>query len=244
MFALFKKEVRGFFSSLSGYIVVGLFLIITGLLLWIIPDTGFNIGENGYANLDGLFILAPWLFLFLVPAITMRMFAEEKKTGTIELLLTRPISDLQLVGAKYLAALSVVLLALLPTTVYYLTIYRLSSPVGNVDSAGILGSYIGLILLCSAFAAVGNFASAATDNQIVSFLLSLVLCFFLYTGFDFFSELGFPLVVRNFISQLGMSEHYAALSRGVIDSRDVIYFLSITFVFLFFTRFLLEKRKW
>lgn len=244
MFALFKKEVRGFFNSLSGYVVVGLFLAATGLLLWVTPDTGFNIPENGFANLDSLFILAPWLFLFLIPAITMRMFAEEKKTGTIDLLLTRPLTDFQLVFAKYLAGLVLVVISLLPTVIYYITISQLAAPAGNVDTAGIIGSYLGLLFLCSAFVAVGNFASAVTDNQIVSFLLALVACFFLYTGFDFVSDLGFPNIVRNIVSQLGMSSHFAALSRGVIDTQDVVYFVTVTLLFLFLTRFQLEKRKW
>ncbi len=244
MYSLFKKEVNSFFASLSGYVVVLVFLAATGLLLWIIPGTDFNIPENGYATLDGLFILSPWLFLFLIPAITMRMFAEENKTGTIELLMTRPVTDLQIVTSKYLAAVLLVVLSLLPTIIYFISIHRLASPVGNVDSAGIIGSYIGLLFLCSGFSAIGIFCSAATNNQIVSFILALLLSFFFYSGFDFLSSLGFSPFISNIISQFGMSNHYASLSRGVIDTRDVIYFLSVTLLFLLSTRFILEKRKW
>ena len=244
MIALFKKEVSGFFSSLSGYVVVAIFLIATGLMLWIIPDTSYNIPDNHYATLDGLFIISPWLFLFLIPAVTMRMFAEENKTGTIELLMTRPISDFQIVLAKYLASFALIVISILPTLIYFISIYLFASPSGNVDAAGIFGSYLGLLFLCSAFASIGNFCSAASSNQIVAFLLSLIMCFFFYSGFDLMSGLGFPNVISNIIAQFGISNHYASLSRGVIDSRDVVYFVSLTMFFLLLTRFTLEKRKW
>lgn len=244
MFSLFRKEVNGFFGSLSGYVVVALFLAANGLLLWIIPGTDFNVPDSGYASMDGLFILSPWLFLFLIPAITMRMFAEENRSGTIELLMTRPLTDLQIVLAKYLASIVLVVISLAPTLVYFISVHRLASPVGNVDTAGITGAYIGLLLLCSGFVAIGVFTSAATSNQIVAFLLSLLTGFFFYTGFDFLSSIGLPLGVSNFIAQLGISSHYASLSRGVIDSRDVVYFLSLSALFVLLTRFTLEKRKW
>lgn len=244
MHALFKKEVNGFFATLSGYVVLTIFLAANGLLLWIIPDTEFNIPDSGYATLDGLFILSPWLFLFLIPAITMRMFAEENKTGTIELLMTRPLTDFQIVFAKYLASVFLVVVALLPTLIYYISIYRLASPSGNVDSAGIAGSYLGLLFLSSGFCAVGVFASAISNNQIVAFLVALLTCFFLYFGFDALSTLSSQQWLNNLIARLGMSDHYAALSRGVIDTRDVVYFLSVTVFFLMWTRFILEKRKW
>lgn len=244
MFSLFKKEVNGFFGTLSGYVVTAVFLATTGLLLWVIPGTDFNIPENGYAVLDGLFILAPWLFLFLIPAITMRMFAEEHRLGTIELLMTRPLTDMQIVLAKFYAAVLLTLLSLLPTLVYFISVWRLAAPTGNVDVAGIAGSYLGLVFLCSGFASIGLWASAVTGNQIVSFLLAMLTGFFFYSGFDFFSATGLPVGISNIIASFGMSNHFTSLSRGVIDSRDVIYFLSLTFLFLLLTRFILEKRKW
>lgn len=244
MYSLFKKEVNGFFGTLSGYVVTAVFLATTGLLLWILPGTDFNIPDNGYAVLDGLFILAPWLFLFLIPAITMRMFAEEHRLGTIELLMTRPLTDMQIILAKFLAAVLLTILSLLPTLVYFISIWRLAAPMGNVDAAGIAGSYLGLLFLCSGFASIGLWASAVTGNQIVSFLLAMLAGFFFYSGFDFFSAAGLPTGISNILSVFGMSNHFASLSRGVIDTRDVIYFLSLTVFFLMLTRFILEKRKW
>lgn len=244
MFSLFRKEVSGFFSSISGYLVIMVFLVATGLFLWVLPDTETNIPDSGYAAMDGLFVLAPWIFLFLLPAVTMRTFAEENKTGTIELLLTRPLTDLQIVTAKYLASVILALISLLPTLIYFITIYRLASPAGNVDVAGISGSYVGLLFLCSGFAAIGVFSSAVSNSQIIAFILSLLLCFFFYTGFDLLASMGIPPSLGSVIAYFGISNHYASLSRGVIDSRDVIYFLSLTVFFLLLTRFVLEKRKW
>lgn len=221
-----------------------IFLLSVGLLLWIFPETSFSIPDNRIAALDGLFVAAPWLFLFLIPAICMRMFSEEKKSGTIELLLTRPLSEFQLVFAKYLAACTLVVFSLAPTLIYYFTIHRLAVPSGNVDTAGIAGSYIGLLFLSSGFVAIGIFASTQSSNQIVSFLLAIVLCFFFYAGFDAFALLGIPVNAQLVLSQLGISNHYAAMSRGVLDSRDLLYFLSLTTIFLLLARFSLEKRKW
>lgn len=211
--------------------------------MWIFPGNN-NVIESGYANLDPLFVLAPWLFLFLIPAVTMRMFAEEQKSGTIELLLTQPVSDLQIVMAKFFAAVILVLISLTPTLVYYVSVYRLATPTGNIDTAGITGSYIGLIFLCSGFSAIGVFASTLTNNQIVSFILALILSFFFYSGFDFISGIISSEKAGNILARLGMSSHYSSLSRGVIDSRDIVYFLSISLLFIFLSRFILEKRKW
>ncbi|MFM2206129.1 MAG: hypothetical protein RL213_104 [Bacteroidota bacterium] len=244
MFSLFKKEVNGFFSTLSGYVVIILFLATTGLLLWVIPGTDFNIPDNRYAVMDGLFILAPWLFLFLIPAITMRMFAEENRSGTIELLMTSPLSDLEIVLAKYFAAVLLTVLALIPTLFYFVSIWRLASPPGNIDVAGTAGSYLGLIFLCSGFASIGIFASAITSNQIVSFLTGMLLCFYFYSGFDFLGSVALPEGAANVIARFGMSSHFSALSRGVIDTRDAVYFISLSAFFLLLTRFTLEKRKW
>ena len=243
MFALFKKEINSFLSSLIGYIVITVFLLINGLFLWILP-TDFNIMDTGYANLDGLFLLAPFVFLFLIPAITMRSFADEKKGGTIEFLLTKPLSDLQIILAKYFAGLVLIIFSLIPTFIYYYSVYRLGYPVGNLDSGGIWGSYIGLLFLAAAFNSIGLFASSITENQIASFIVSLFLCGFAYIGFEFVSQLAFFGKVDLFIQSLGISAHYSSMSRGVIDTRDVIYFLSFISLFVLLTKISLESRKW
>lgn len=244
MFALFRKEINSFFSSLTGYIVLFVFLSGTGLIMWVFPGSDFNIIEYGYATLDSLFVLAPWLFLFLIPAVTMRMFAEEQKSGTIELLLTKPLSDMHIVAAKYLSAVFLVLIALLPTLIYFISLYYLATPTGNIDVAGIFGSYIGLIFLCSGFSAIGIFCSALSSNQIVAFILAVLFSFFFYMGFEFIGSIVSSPLLNNILSSMGVSLHYKSLSRGVIDSRDIIYFISLTALFLFLTRFILEKRKW
>lgn len=243
MYALFKKEINNFLNSLIGIMVVVVFLLITGLFLWVF-QSDFNIMTFGYANLDGLFILAPWVFLFLVPAVTMRSFAEEKRTGTIEILLTKPLSDRQIIMAKYLASVVLVILALLPTLIYYFSVYQLSLPAGNVDSGGIWGSYIGLFFLSAAFVAIGIFCSSITNNQILAFILSVFLCGFLYIGFDLIYSMALFGKVDLFILQLGMSSHYSSLSRGVIDTRDLLYFLSVIVLFLSLTKIILSSRKW
>ena len=211
--------------------------------MWVLP-TDSNILDNGYANIDALFMLAPWVFLFLIPAITMRSFADEKKSGTIELLLTRPLSDLQIILAKYFAGVTLVLFSLLPTLIYYYSVHRLGSPVGNIDTGGMWGSYIGLLFLGAAFVSIGIFASAVTDNQVISFILSLFLCFFIYTGFDFLSSFAFFGKIDNIILALGINTHYMSMSRGVVDSRDIIYFVSLVAIFIVSTRTVLESRKW
>lgn len=227
-----------------GYIVIIVFLLTLGLIMWIFPGADFNIIESGFSNIDPLFIIAPWVFLFLIPAVTMKMFAEEHRSGTIEILLTQPVSDIQIVLAKYFSAVILLLIALVPTSIYYITVYQLANPVGNIDTAGIIGSYIGLIFLCSGFASIGVFASALTNNQIVSFILAVILSFFFYIGFEFLASIVSNPVIGNILAGLGISSHYASLSRGVIDTRDVIYFISLTLLFIFSTRFILEKRKW
>ncbi len=241
MYALFKKEIFNFLSSLMGIVTVVVFLLITGLFLWVF-ESDFNILSFGYAGLDGLFVLAPWVFLFLVPAITMRSFAEERRTGTIEMLVTKPLSDWQIVGGKYLAGVALVVLALVPTFIYFFSVSQLAMPVGNVDTGGIWGSYIGLFFLTSSFVAVGVFCSSITNNQILSFILAIFLCGLIYIGFD----LVYSMFGRSdlFIQQLGMASHYSSMSRGVIDSRDVIYFCSVVALFLSMTKLSLSSRKW
>src|SRR5271170_3309208 len=176
MLSLLKKEISGFLSSLIGYIVIAVFLVIIGLLMWVLPVDS-NILDGGFAGIDSLFVMAPWVFLFLIPAVTMRSFAEEKKTGTIELLLTRPLSDLEIILAKYFACIVLVILALLPTLVYYLSVSMLGYPPGNIDNGRTWGSYLGLIFLAGGFASIGVFASSISSNQVVSFIFSVILCF-------------------------------------------------------------------
>ena len=243
MYALFKKEISNFLSSLIGIMVIVVFLLITGLFLWVF-QSDFNLLSYGYANLDGLFILAPWVFLFLVPAVTMRSFAEENRTGTIEMLLTKPLSDWQIIFAKFLAGVTLVLLSLLPTAVYYFSVYRLGLPMGNLDRGGILGSYIGLFLLSSSFVAIGVFCSSVTSNQILAFILSVFLCGFAYIGFEFIFSLSLFGPIDLFIQRLGMSAHYGSISRGVVDTRDILYFLSVIALFLSMTKLVLSSRKW
>ncbi|MCC7244965.1 MAG: gliding motility-associated ABC transporter permease subunit GldF [Saprospiraceae bacterium] len=243
MYSIFKKEIGLFFSSLIGYLVVGVFLIMLGLMLWIFPE--FSILEGKYANLDALFSISPMVFMFLIPAVTMRSFAEEKQSGTIELLVTRPISDFQIVLGKFLASLVLVIFALLPTLLYYITVYQLGAPAGNLDSGGIAGSYIGLIFLAAAFVSIGIFSSSLTNNQIVSFILAVFMCFMVYLSFDFLSRLPvFFGKTDDIVQSLGIDYHYNSISRGVIDTRDVVYFLSVIAVFLGATLLTLGKRRW
>lgn len=243
MYTLFRKELSTFLSSLIGYTVIIVFLLVNGLFLWVFPQQ-LNIFDYGFASLDNYFTLAPWVFLFLIPAITMRSFAEELKAGTMEMLLTKPITEFEIILAKYLAALVLVLFAILPTLVYYLAVYKLGMPPGNLDQGGTWGSYIGLLFLGAGFAAIGIFASAISGNQIVSFLIAVFLCGFIYIGFDFIYNLSVFGSFGLFISQLGIDAHYAGMSRGVIDTRDVLYFLSLVTFFLLLTRFFLQRRKW
>jgi ABC-2 type transport system permease protein len=243
MFTLLKKEISGFLNSLIGYIVIGVFLLINGLFLWVFP-LDFNIPDYGYANIDGLFLLAPFVFLFLIPAITMRSFADEKKSGTIELLLTKPLSDLQIILAKYFAGVILVLISIIPTLIYFITVYRLGFPTGNIDIGGTWGSYIGLLFLGASFAAVGLFSSSLSDNQIVSFITSVFICGFTYLGFEFIYSLDLFGKIDLFIKTLGISTHYASMSRGVVDTRDLVYFLSFITFFLLLTKISLQSRKW
>lgn len=243
MYTLLKKEISGFFSSLTGYIVIIVFLIINSLFMWIFPGST-NVLDSGYATLDTLFTIAPWVFLFLAPAVTMRMFADEKKSGTIELLLTRPISDFQIIFAKYLAGLILVLFSILPTLIYFYSVYRLGNPVGNIDTGGTWGSFIGLFFLAGIYVAIGVLSSSFTENQIVAFIVGMLLCFIAYIGFDYLSELTALKSIDGFVINLGINEHYKSMSRGVIDSRDMIYFISVIAFFLLITKTILQSRKW
>ena len=243
MIALYKKELAAFFSSLIGYLAIGVFLALTGLLLWVFPGS-LNVLDYGYATLDGLFFAAPMLYLFLIPAITMRLLAEEKKNGTLELLLTKPLGEWGIVWAKFLAGLTLVALSLLPTLVYYFSLRALGDPVGNIDTGSVAGSYIGLLFLSAAFVAIGFFASSLTDNQIVAFILGALLCAVCHWGFDMVFRMGFLGQTGLFLKGLGMAQHYESMSRGVVDTRDVLYFLSVAALFLLLTRLMLQRRTW
>jgi len=243
MYSLFKKELSVFFSSLIGYIVIIVFLVANSLFMWVFPGDS-NVLDLGYSSIDTLFIISPWVFLFLVPAVTMRLFSDEKKSGTLELLLTKPLSDLQIILAKYFAGLVLVLFSLLPTLIYFLSIYRLGNPVGNIDTGGTWGSFIGLFFLASIYVAIGIFASSLTENQIIAFIISMLLSFVFYIGFDSLGTLDLFSKIDSFIFNLGINEHYRSMSRGVIDTRDIIYFLSIISGFLVMTKTVLQSRKW
>lgn len=241
MRSLIGKEIRGFLGSLIGHIVIVVFLLITGLFLWVFPD---NILDLGYADLGPLFFLAPWVFLFLVPAVTMRSFSEERRTGTIELLLTKPITEFKLVFSKYIAAVVLVLLALLPTLVYYWSVGTLALPEWNIDTGGTWGSYLGLFFLASCFTAIGIFSSSITDSQIVAFLIGVFLCFALFMGFELLSSFDAVGGLEGPLKNIGIQQHYASMSRGVIDLRDVLYFGGVIMIFLLLTRTVIQSRKW
>lgn len=242
MLSILKKELRAFFSSATGYIVIGIFLLLTGLFLWVIPGQ-FNVLDAGYANVDGLFYLAPWLFLFLCTGISMRSFAEEKQTGTWELLTTKPLSEWQLVLGKYLAGTIVVILALIPTIIYFFAVSFIAEPKGNVDAGQFWGSFIGLIFLASVYTAVGTFASSLSKNQIAAFIIGVIISFFLYYGFDLLSSFFTSGAKMHFIENLGIHSHYQSMSRGVIDSRDVVYFVVVSLIFLSMTVWRVKRMK-
>ena len=243
MRTLFKKEIIGFFSSLTGYVVIIVFLLANSLPIWAFPSR-INVIETGYASLYPMFANAHWFFLFLVPAITMRMISEERKMGTLELLFTRPVSELQIVLAKFLAAWVLVLLSLIPTLIFFWSVYRLGSTPGNLDIGGTWGSYIGLLFLGGIYSSIGIFSSSLTENQIIAFIVAVVGSFLMYLGFDFLSGIAGSGKVSFFISRLGIDFHYSSMSRGVLDSRDVLYFLMVMGLFIMSTRTVLQRRKW
>ena len=231
MLSIYKKEFHQFFSSLSGYITIILFLIINGLFLFVLKDS--NILDLGYANLDAFFNLAPWVLLFLIPAITMRSISEEFKSGTFEILKTRPITRWQIILGKYFAVLTILLIVLLPTLVYGFTVKNLSVR-GTIDFGGISGSYIGLIMLSAVFAAIGMACSGLTNNSVVAFLITAFVCLILYFGFSAISKLPIFQGGADYYTEItGIDYHYRSISRGVVDSRDVLYFISFITFFLF-----------
>lgn len=243
MFAIFRKEISGFFSSLTGYVVIIIFLLVNSLFMWVFPGQ-WNIFDNGYAGLDTLFFISPWVFLFLVPAVTMKMIAEEKRLGTIELIYSRPITERGIIYGKYLASVVLVLLALLPGLIFYISVYLLGESPGNLDKGGTIGAFIGLFFLASVYASAGIFASSLTDNQVIAFMIAILICFLLFIGFDSFAYLPGLKKLDEFVIRLGINEHYKSISRGVLDIRDAVYFIAVVAIINEATRLVLLSRKW
>jgi len=242
MYAVFKRELFSLLNSLMAYITIGVFLLASGLLLWVFPDT--SILEYGYAELTGFFSLAPFLFMFLIPAVTMRSFAEERREGTYILLASKPLTDWQIIIAKYCACLVLVLLALIPTLVYYYSVYKLGMTAGNIDTGAVIGSYLGLLLLGSSFVGIGVFASSITKNQVIAFAVAVFICFVTYSGFDALSKIFTMRYLESVFLGLSVNEHYQSISRGVLDTRDLVYFISFVLFFLGLTRLVIGGRKW
>lgn len=241
MLAILKKEINEFLDSLIAYVVIGIFLIGIGLLMWVFPET--NVLDYGYSSMETLFSLSPYVFMFLVPAITMKSFAEEKRNGTLELLYTLPFREMDIIIGKFLAGFLLVLFSLLPTLIYYFSLAYLGNPVGNIDTAGIAGSYVGLVLLGAIFTSIGVLASALTGNQIVSFILAAFLSFFFYAGFDSIASINVWSDTSFFIKNIGILAHYEVLSKGLIDLKNVAYLLTLTGVFLYVTKVILNIQK-
>lgn len=237
MTAIIKKEINAFFASTIGYLVIAVFIILSGLFLWVFKGD-YNIFDAGFADLSAFFELAPWIFLFLIPAVTMRAFSDEIKMGTLELMLTKPISLQQLVVGKYIAAILLVLIVLLPSLLYILTISDLGMQPSNWDVGSTIGSYIGLFFLILAYNAIGIFASTVSSNQIVAFITAVFICFLFYFGFEAIAEISAPF---NFIRFLGMKAHFDSVARGVLDTRDIVYFLSVSIFFISITIFKLKR---
>jgi ABC-2 type transport system permease protein len=242
MFEVFKKEVNSFLNSLIAYVVISVFLLSIGLLTWVFPET--SVLEYGFASMETLFSLGPYVFMFLIPAITMRMFAEEKKSGTLELLLTQPLTEWQIILGKYFSGFMLVVFSLLPTIIYYYSLYQLGNPVGNIDTAGVSGSYVGLALLGGVFTSIGLFASSISENQIVAFIIAVFLCFILYSGFGSLAAVDVWGQFSLALEQLGILYHYNSLSKGLLDSRNLIYFISMATIMLMLTHLILKSRKW
>ena len=242
MKALYKKEISVFFSSMIGYLIVGLFLLINSLILWH-DISDINILDNAYANMDSLFSIAPLIFLVFIPAVSMRVFAEEFNTGTIETLITKPITVLNIVFAKYLAVLTLIVISIIPTIIYVISIYFLGETIGNLDLASIVGSYIGLILLSSIFSSISVYASSLSSNQIIAFILAIIICSFFYYGLDLLSQVTFLLPVDLIMQKIGISFHYNMLSKGLIKLSDLVYFISVTLLFVKLTEGVIKSKN-
>ena len=240
MKAILLREIKSFFGSPIGYMVVAIFLILNGLFLWVF-EGDFNILNSGFADLNPFFTLAPWILIFLIPAVTMRSFSDEKKQGTIELLLTKPLTSWQIVNGKFIGAFLLIIIALIPTLVYVFVISNYGSPEGSFDLGSTVGSYFGLLFLVASYTSIGLFTSTLSENQIVAFIIAVFLCFLFYFGFEGLSTL--TASFSDFVASLGMDFHYKSISRGVIDTRDVLYFLSVTVLFLAATVYQLKSMK-
>jgi ABC-2 type transport system permease protein len=240
MKAILFREIKSFFGSPIGYLVIAIFLIINGLFLWVF-EGDFNILNSGFADLSPFFTISPWILIFLIPAVTMRSFSDEKKQGTLELLLTKPISLWQIVNGKFLGAMLLIVIAIIPTLIYVYAIYSLGLTEGNIDLGSTMGSYFGLLFLIAGYTSIGIFTSTLSENQIVAFILSVFLCFIFYFGFEGLSQVFKPF--ENTISAFGMDNHFKSMQRGVIDTRDILYFVSVTFLFLSFTVYKLKSYK-
>jgi len=242
MITLFKKEVSVFFSRLTGYLIAGGFLLLNGVLLWS-DSSKINILDYGYADMDTFFRITPLLFLLFIPAVSMRVFTEEYTNGTMETLITKPITSFQIVLCKFLSVFSLVLFAITPTLIYVISIYYIGESVGNLDLAGILGSYFGLILLCALFSSISIYASSIANSQITSFMLAIILNTLFYFGFDLLSEFSFLQNIDVIIQQIGVSFHYKMMSQGLLRFSDIVYFLSFTFLFIKLTELVIIEKK-
>jgi ABC-2 type transport system permease protein len=242
MFSILRKEISSFLNSMIAYVVIVLFLVTMGLLMWVFPDT--SVLEYGFADMETLFSMAPFVFMFLIPSITMRTFAEEKKSGTLELLFTKPLTDWDIILGKYFSTVLLIVVALVPTVVYYFSVSALGSPEGNIDTAAVIGSYIGLLLLGAVFASVGIFTSSISENQIISFIIGVFLCFILHSGFAAIASINVWGSFSYLIDSMGISYHYSSMSKGLIDSRDLVYFGSVITIMLLFTNLVIGSRKW
>ena len=242
MKAIIKKELNAFFASQIAYLVVGVYLVINGLFLWVF-EGDLNILHAGFADLTSYFFIAPWIFLFLIPAITMRSFSEEKSTGTFEILKTKPVSNMQIVLGKFFASVLLVLFAVAPTITYVYSIYELGNPIGNINLGSTLGSFIGLIFMASTYVSIGLFSSSLTNNQIVSFIISVFICFFFFYGFEAIASFSLFGIYDDFVQKIGLTNHYNSLAKGVIDTRDLLYFISVTLFFILLTKKNIEREN-
>ena len=242
MITLYKKEISIFFSTIIGYLIIGLFLLISSLILWH-DISEINILDNAYASMDSFFSIAPLIFLLFIPSVSMRVFSEEFNTGTIETLITKPISSLEIVTAKFFAVLSLVIIAILPTITYVISIYFLGETTGNLDLAAVVGSYIGLLLLSSIFSSISVYASSLSSNQIVAFILAIIISSFFFFGFDILSQLPYLQIVDLTLQKIGISYHYSMMSKGLLKVSDLVYFMSVSLLFIKLTEIVIKNKN-
>ncbi|GGD40762.1 gliding motility-associated ABC transporter permease subunit GldF [Muriicola marianensis] len=241
MLSILKREITSFFASATGPLALVLFLLINGLVLWVFQGS-FNVFDYGFSDLSAFFMVAPFVFLILIPALTMKSFSEERKLGTLELLLMKPLPAWKLVLGKLLGVITLGIIALIPTLVYVWCISALGTEAGNFDLGLVFGAYSGMILLLLAYTSIGVFSSSLTENQIVAFLFAVIICLFMYLGFEAISGLFSDGIIALFLENLGAMAHYERMGRGILDTRDVVYLLSISFFFGFLTVIQLNRR--